>query len=75
MENTMPKKTTLHSWVIIGHLLALILAKGFYTFFLVGAPGQPTWDYRPIKDVPGQSPHAIYKLLPDPQHVRGAGGN
>jgi len=75
MENTLPKKTTLHSWVIIGLLLALILAKGFYTFFLVGDPGQPTWDYRPIKDVPGQSPHAIYKLLPDPQHVRGAGGN
>ena len=75
MENAAPKKSTFYDWVIICLLLILILAKGFYTFFVVGNSGQPAWDYRPIKDVPGQSTHAIYKLLPGSQHVRGAGGN
>ncbi len=75
MESAAPKKSTFYDWVIICLLLILILAKGFYTFLVVGDPGQPTWDYRPVEDVPGQSVHAIYKLLPDSQHVRGAGGN
>jgi hypothetical protein len=36
--------------------------------------GQPTWDYRPILDVPAESPYAVYQRLPYPQHVRGAKG-
>jgi hypothetical protein len=32
------------------------------------------WDYPIVKDVPAESPFANYKLLPDPQHVRGARG-
>lgn len=67
-------KFPLYDWLIIGLLLVLILGKGVYAFFLVGDLGQPGWDYRPIRDVPGQSAHAIYELLPYPQHVRGAKG-
>ena len=74
MENSVHKNSSISNWVILFLLIALILAKGIYAFFIVGDLGQPTWDYRPIKDVPGQSPYAVYQLLPDPQHVRGSGG-
>ena len=74
MSDSNHKNKTIWDWVVVGLLLTLILAKGFYAFFLVGDPGQPGWDYQPVADVPGQSPHAVYKLLPSPQHVRGAGG-
>ena len=62
------------TWVVIGLLAAFILSKGFFSFFVVGDLGQPDWDYRPIPDVPGESPYAIYQKLPDSQHVRGMGG-
>jgi len=56
-------------------MLAIILFKGFLAFFVVSDMGQPTWDYRPVKDVPSQSAYAVYQRLPHQQHVRGAGGN
>ena len=62
------------TWGVIGLLVLLILAKGAFTYFFVGDLGPPTWDYRPVKDVPGQSPYAIYRHLPFPQHVRGHEG-
>jgi len=40
----------------------------------VGDLGQPTWNYRPVKDVPGESPYAVYQAQPYPQHVKGAKG-
>jgi len=40
----------------------------------VGDRGQPTWDYRPVPDIPGESPYAVYDVMPFPQHVRGAAG-
>jgi len=55
-------------------MLGIILFKGFLSFFVVSDMGQPTWDYRPVKDVPAQSPYAQYQLLPHPQHVRGDKG-
>lgn len=66
--------TSLKSWLVIFSLLALILGKGFFAFFVVSDLGQPDWDYRPIPDVPAESPYATYQLLPHPQHVRGARG-
>lgn len=63
-----------YTWVVIALLLALILGKGFYAFVVVGDLGQPPWDYRPILDVPGESPYAIYQPLPHPQHIRGERG-
>jgi len=74
MEHSDHKKSSFFSWLIIFLLLAWILGKGFFSFFVVGDLGQPSWNYRPIKDVPGESPYAIYKLVPHPQHVKGAKG-
>jgi hypothetical protein len=62
------------TWLVIFLILAFILLKGFFSFFVVGDKGQPTWDYRPVKDVPGESPYAVYRVLPHPQHIRGDKG-
>ncbi len=69
-----PRESARLTWALVILLSAGILIKGFFAFFVVGDLGQPTWDYRPVKDVPGASPYAIYQKLPNPQHVRGAGG-
>ena len=74
MEQSTHKESSFVSWIIIFLILAVILAKGFFSFLVVGDLGQPTWDYRPIKDVPAESPYAVYELLPHPQHVKGAEG-
>jgi hypothetical protein len=74
MEHTSEKESTWITWIIIFLLLVWILGKGFFSFFVVGDLGQPTWNYRPIKDVPGESPYAIYEVLPYPQHVKGDKG-
>jgi hypothetical protein len=70
----MEKDSFFKTWLVIFFLLAFILLKGFFSFFVVGDKGQPTWDYRPVKDVPGESPYAVYRVLPHPQHVRGDKG-
>ncbi len=62
------------TWAVITSLVVGILAFGLLAFWLIGDQGQPTWDYRPIKDVPGESPYAIYEMLPHPQHVKGQKG-
>ena len=62
------------TWAVIIGLLLLILIKGAFAFLAIGDRGQPTWDYRPVKDVPGESPYAIYEPLPHPQHVKGQKG-
>ena len=74
MEHTSEKESTWVTWIIIFLLLLWILGKGFFSFFVVGDLGQPTWNYRPVKDVPGESPYAIYAPLPYPQHVSGDKG-
>ena len=74
MEQSTHKESSFVSWIIIFLILAVILAKGFFSFLVVGDLGQPTWDYRPIKDVPAESPYAVYELVPYPQHVKGAEG-
>jgi hypothetical protein len=74
MTHSTGKESTFGTWVIIFLLLVWILGKGFFSFFVVGDRGQPTWDYRPVKDVPGESPYALYRVLPYPQHVKGPKG-
>ena len=74
MEQGTPKESSFATWLVIFLLLAIILAKGFFSFLLVGDRGQPTWDYRPVSDVPAQSSYAIYEPLPYPQHVKGQRG-
>lgn len=66
--------SALKTWLVVFSLLAFILGKGFFAFFVVADLGQPSWDYRPILDVPAESPYAVYQTLPFPQHVRGAEG-
>ncbi len=74
MAHSTVKESTFATWVIIFLLLVWILGKGAFSFFVVGDRGQPTWDYRPVKDVPGESPYALYRVLPYPQHVKGPKG-
>jgi hypothetical protein len=74
MSHSTTKESTWITWVVIALLLAWILGKGFFSFFVVGDLGQPTWNYRPIKDVPGESPYAVYQVQPYPQHVKGTKG-
>ena len=62
------------AWLVVALLVALILTKGVYSFLVVGDNGQPTWDYRPVSDVPAASPYGVYEPLPHPQHVRGEKG-
>jgi len=53
------------------------LFKGWLAYTVIGNLGPPDWDYRPILDVPGESPYTInnpYHPLPYAQHVRGALG-
>ena len=74
MASSREKENSRTGWLIILGLFFMILAQGFFAFFVVGDRGQPTWDYRPVQDVPGASPYAIHDELPYPQHVRGEKG-
>jgi heme/copper-type cytochrome/quinol oxidase subunit 3 len=67
-------ESVFRTWIWLGIMLAIILFKGFLAFYVVSDMGQPTWAYRPVKDVPAASPYAVYHRLPNPQHIRGAGG-
>ena len=74
MIHSNSKESTFFTWIVIILILVWILGKGLFSFFVVGDMGQPTWDYRPIADVPGESPYAVYTVLPHPQHVKGTEG-
>ncbi len=62
------------TWFLVLFLLIFILAKGYFAVFVVADRGQPDWDYRPVLDVPAESPYAVYEPMPYPQHIRGAEG-
>jgi hypothetical protein len=74
MENTESKEYEIKTWITILFCVLIVLLQGMFAFVVVGDKGQPTWQYWPVKDVPGESPYAIYPLLPYPQHVRGDKG-
>lgn len=69
-----PKESVLATWVFVIILVLYFLFFSLFAYKVVGDRGQPGWDYRPIKDVPGESPYAVYKPGPYPQHVRGEKG-
>lgn len=75
MKQEQKHKWSIPGWLIIVLLVLLILAKGIYSYIVVGDRGQPTWDYRPVSDVPASSPDAVYDPLPYPQHVEGEKGD
>ena len=69
------------SWLKTGLLvaacLAIVIFQGWLAHTVIGDLGQPDWDYRPIKDVPGESAYTLtapYHPVPYPQHVLGAQG-
>ena len=74
MEQTAVHDSIYRTWTWLAVMLAIILFKGFLAFYLVSDMGQPTWSYRPVEDVPASSPYAVYHLLPNQQHVKGAKG-
>ena len=59
------------TWFVVVLLLLIVGFQGALSYFVVGDQGQPDWDYRPIMDVPGESPYAVYEHFPFPQHVKG----
>jgi hypothetical protein len=74
MEASAHPESERRTWLWVAVMLAIILSKGFFAFFVVSDRGQPTWDYRPVLDVPASSPYANYPPLPFPQHIRGVQG-
>ncbi len=74
MQPTEHHASAVKTWLLILLLVAIVAFKGWLAFTVIGDHGQPDWDYRPIKDVPGESPYATlgpYHPLPYPQHVLG----
>jgi len=77
MEEQIQQTSAFRSWLLVVLLVAIVAFQGWLAFSLIGDLGQPDWDYRPIPDVPGESPYAIsepYHPLPYPQHIRGKQG-
>lgn len=73
-EETKSKESVIATWIFILALVLWFLIHSLFTFVLVGDQGQPSWKFGVVKDVPGESPEAIYKKLPNPQHVKGKKG-
>ena len=68
------KDTVAATWIWIIALFCIILGVGFFSFSVVSDKGQPSWDFRPVKSLPSESPNAVYQKLPFPQHIKGKGG-
>jgi hypothetical protein len=69
------KNTIIHTWLWIIAMIAIILGVGYFAFIVVADKGQPSWDYRPVKSIPAESPYADYEKNPAGQHVSGREGN
>ncbi len=61
--------STLRTWLLVAAMVGIVLFQGWLAFTVIGDRGQPDWDYRPVPDVPGESPYALYPPVPFPQHV------
>lgn len=73
MEHGAHHTSALKTWGLVLVMVGIVAFQGWFAYTVIGDLGQPDWDYRPIADVPGESPYAIYKPynpLPCPQHVR-----
>ena len=62
------------TWIFIFILTSIFAITSYLAYTVVGDAGQPTWRYGVVRDVPGESPYAIYPQVPYPQHVKGAKG-
>ena len=74
MENPHLNTSDQRTWLIVCLLVLLVLFQGGLAYVVVSDRGQPDWEYRPLKDVPGESPYAVYEPLPNVQPVRGRPG-
>ena len=63
MKASADHESETRTWALILLMVFLILLQGFFSLFVVQDRGQPSWDYRPVRDVPGESPYAIYQKL------------
>ena len=68
---TKNKESILRTWLWIMVMIAIILGVGYSSFVVVADKGVPTWDYRPVKSLPSESPYAVYPKNPSGQHVSG----
>jgi hypothetical protein len=73
-EERQRKEASVALWLILWLLILGILLQGHFAFKVVGDAGPKSWDFGVVKDVPGQSPYAIYELLPHSQHIQGKKG-
>ena len=62
------------TWLLVAAMLGIVFFQGWLAYTVIGDLGQPNWDYRPVPDVYGESPYAMYAPVPYPQHVRGLQG-
>ena len=72
MEHPDHQTSAFKTWLLVLFFVAIVVFQGWLAFTVIGDLGQPDWDYRPIKDVPGESAYAIYDPyhpLPYAQHV------
>jgi len=72
--NPEPKTSAFKTWGLVLAMVGIVLFQGWLAYTVIGDLGQPDWDYRPIPDVYGESPYAMYAPVPYPQHVRGPQG-
>lgn len=72
MEDPLHQTSAVKTWLLILMMVGIVAFKGWLAYSVIGDLGQPDWDYRPIKDVPGESAfasNAPYHALPYAQHV------
>ena len=62
------------TWLLVAAMVGIVFFQGWLAFTVIGDLGQPDWDYRPIPDVYGESPYAMYPPVAFPQHVRALQG-
>lgn len=65
------KESIVHTWLWIIAMIAIIFMVGYFAFTVVSDKGKSTWDLRPVKSIPSQSPYASYPEHPWGQHVDG----
>ncbi len=71
MSTSKLKESVLFTWLHIIAMIAIILGVGYFAFVVVSDKGKPSWDYRAVKSIPSESPHANYQKNPAGQHVSG----
>jgi len=62
------------TWVFVFILALCFAILSLLAYKVIGDAGHPSWSYGVVRDVPGESPYAVYRKAPSPQHVKGAGG-